>query len=144
MTPDEFDASIEGGSVYYYSVGTFRTPKPHHCVVLNLFAVPETQLILVSARTPDIWLGETASRFPRNTFVDASPKECPFLKYPSVFDCNHPFTQHRNVLVSKFRAGKLQPSGKVPTEVLEKLRLGVIASRLVENRVKRKLDPKIP
>jgi len=139
VTAREFQETIETGVVYYFSDPNIRSGEPHYCILLNDSPREEAFLIFVPATTLDIWSAISAEKYPRETIVDLAPEECPFLHHPSLFNCNLPIVRHIDVLTAKAVSGALKVKAKAPMTVVERLRAGVLASRLVSGKVKKLL-----
>lgn len=135
----QIKSTIKPGSVFYFQEESFRSVKPHYFVVLNSSPLVADALLLVCAVTIDIKTIERCERleYEPATLVSATPEDCPFLKHPSLFDCNSAIARPLSVLIAKLKAGKLKRFGAVSPELLEKLREGVLASRVVSRKDKR-------
>ena len=137
MTSNEFRDSLDVGAVYYFSDPNIAAGRPHYNVILNKDPKAETLIIFVPATTLDIWSTKSAERFPRETIVDVTPKDCVFLDRISLFDCNRPMMRHIDVLTARAVSGDLKFKGKASIEIVKKLRKGIQISDLVTERVKK-------
>ncbi|MEK7187831.1 MAG: hypothetical protein AAB691_03235 [Patescibacteria group bacterium] len=140
MTVEEFEKTIEAGVVYYFSDPNIISGEPHYSILLNHTPQKETFLIFVPATTLDIWSATAAGKHPKETVIDLNPDQCKFLKHASLFDCNRPIVRHINVLTTKAVTGSLKIKGKVSVDIVERLRLGVLMSRLVTGKIKKLLQ----
>ncbi|MDP2638874.1 MAG: hypothetical protein Q8P06_01750 [Candidatus Azambacteria bacterium] len=140
ITVEEFQNAIETGNVYYFSDSNIKSGEPHYCILINKNPQKETFLIFVPATTLDIWSATSAEKYPKETIVSLTPKKCPFLRHDSLFDCNRPIVRHVDVLTAKAAAGELKIKAKVSIEIVEKLQLGIMGSKLVSNNVKKMLE----
>jgi hypothetical protein len=137
MTAEEFLNSIEVGTVYYFSDLNIKSGEPHYNVILNKNPKSESFIIFVPATTLDIWSAQSAQKFPRETIVDVTETDCPFLNRVSLFDCNRPIIRHIDVLKAKALSGELKIKGQASIEIVEKLRNGIKMSKLVTTRAKK-------
>jgi hypothetical protein len=137
--PKKFGLVLEAGAVFYFKEEGWNTPKPHYFVVLNKNPNLVENIILVPATTLDIWSATSVEKFPEATIVALGPKDCSFLTVESLFNCNFPLSKLKKVLESKYVGGKLALSGKVTPEILDKLRNGVLSSKIVPVNIQKKL-----
>lgn len=132
--------TIKPGSVYYFCEESFKTAHPHYFVVLNTKPLEDNLAVLVCAVTLDMKTIEAKERlgYKRGeTLFDVAPSECPIFKHPTLFDCNVIFIKTLQVLIEKLNNGDLVLKGKISDELLEKLKIGALASRQVEHRYKK-------
>jgi hypothetical protein len=132
---------IQEGSVFYFVEDTFKTPEPHNFVVLNCDPINDEILILACATTLSLRSWVRVSGMPEETLVRLDEKDCNFLKHSTLFDCNKPLEKPKALLLQKLTDKKLKFHGVVAAEVLEKLRKGVLLSRLVSEKCKKKIRP---
>ncbi len=137
MSAEEFIDSIDVGAVYYFSDPNITSGEPHYNIILNKSPKSDAFIIFVPATTLDIWSAKSAEKFPRETIIDVTETECPFLNRVSLFDCNRPIVRHIDVLTAKAVSGDLKLKGRASIEIVEKLRKGIQASKLVTPRVKK-------
>lgn len=132
---------IKQGSVFYFVEESFHSKKPHYFVVLNREPLKDEGVALVCAVTLDIGAIERCERrgLEKVTLIDVTPEDCKFLKHVSLFDCNEIITKPVATLLSKLSTKKLLHCGTISQPILEKLRFGVHASRLVSGKVKKML-----
>ncbi len=134
-----FKLTVTGGSVLYFTEESINSDQPHYFVVLNYDPRRGFLLVLVNATTLSIDVASRANRVPMETLVDVNEEQCPFLKKPSLFDCNRAIEKSVDALIEKLDQGQLKICGNVSPEVLSRLRLGVIASKQVPPATKNKL-----
>lgn len=133
----QLKSTIRPGSVFYYKENSWKAPHPHFFVVINYNPTIDDALILVGATTLDVKIFYRIEHLPRETVVDVTQKDCPFLKKISYFNCNNVIQKKIEHLVEKLENNEMQISHHyVNDEVLGKLRLGVKASPQVERWIK--------
>ena len=76
-------------------------------------------------------------RLPSETLVKVTPVECLFLKKDSAFDCNNPGEYTPQELIDCCNSGVFKYKGDVSSEILERLREGLLASPLVKKESKK-------
>lgn len=134
----KISATIKQGSVYYFVQSHFKPPEPHYFVVLNKDPFESTLLIVVNA-TSNIVGRQSFIRsrgFSPETLVVVTPTDCTFLKRESVFDCNFPGVYTPQELLKRCEADVFKYSGDISLEVLNKLKKGFLASKLVKEELK--------
>lgn len=132
--------TLKPGAVYYFKHELFDN-TPHYFVVLNLEKDTTENLLLVCATSRiDARTNFVKQRnLDLKTLVLVSSKDCDFLKLDSVFDCNNLYEYPLRALRDKIDTGNARVCSSVDTELLNKLREGVRASKLVARRIKNKL-----
>lgn len=85
---------------------------------------------------------DKAKRRRRNsphTLVKISKTEYPVFTKESVVDCNSVFEKTVDEIVDLLEAKRLKHKPEMPIEIVKKLRNAVLASPIVENRIKEML-----
>lgn len=133
-------ATIKEGAIYYFIEESFtRSNDPHYFVILNKKPLEDEALILVNATTKIEERKQMQKNMPPETLIEVSPTECCELTRDSIFDCNSVTEKSLDSLIAKLEENKLGICREImPTEILEKLRNGVIKSPVV-NRSHKKL-----
>lgn len=133
-------ATIRTGSVFYFTEESWDADYPHNFVVLNQNPIIDSTLILVGATTLDIKIFYRIKDLPRETIVNVDETNCPFLNRPSHFNCNVIVGKKIEHLIAKLESGnlKIRPD-YVSVDILEKIRLGVKASPLIDKWIKKLL-----
>ena len=79
---------------------------------------------------------------PPETLVEIEPGDYPCFLVDSIVDCNIVMVKQIEELTKRLQAGKLKMKTQIEQHIVEKLRLGVRASPLVDEELKRVLaDP---
>lgn len=127
------DMLIKEGAVFYFPEDTFATDDPHYFCVLNCDPVTEETLLLVNAtsKVDERIKARSNQGLPADTLVKVGVGDCSFLTCDSVFDCNSPIIKTRQELKDKFDNGEVKLCDPMPKDILEKLRDGVVMSKLV-------------
>jgi len=142
IPPDvRLKASIKPGSVYYFSYENLHTSQPHFFVVINIDPFTEKIIILVcaSSQTKNIKLRNKTN--PPETIVEVSPHQYPdFTRDVTMFDCNNSiFLVDIDKLVEKLSQNKLELKAEMSKTLVERLRQGVLSSRLIPLNIKKQL-----
>lgn len=133
--------TIQAGSVFYFAGDDFFKEIPHYYVILNDDPLSDRCLILVFATTFDNnkFLEIDSSPFPKETYVDITPKQCHIFDRISIFDCNSILEGNMAMLDKKMASGRLRICGIVDGDILDRLRKGVLASPAVPEEAKKVL-----
>ena len=127
-------STIGPGTVFYFSEESFRSSANHYFVVLNHAPLIDRAIMMVNATTNIAGRRAARTSLPAETLVEVQRANCPFLTEDSIFDCNSPTTHPIEVLIKKFNDGKLKlVAHAAPSDLLERLRTGVLASPLISN-----------
>ncbi len=133
-------STIRPGSVFYFKEESWNADYHHNFVVLNYNPITDDALILVGATTLDIKIFYRIKELPRKTMVDVTKEDCPFLNKPSYFNCNSVIQKKIEHLIEKLANGELKiRHDYISIDILEKIRLGVKASPLVEKWIQKLL-----
>lgn len=134
--------TLEQGYTYYFEEESFSGNEPHYFVILNKYPQNDEFVYFVNAtskvqknREIQVALGR-----PVNSYVDVKPSECSFIKKDSIFNCNVIHKKSKQALIDKVEVGKLELIGAIPDRIVKKLISGVLASPLVEGRIKNLLS----
>lgn len=131
-----FEVHSGGGSVYYFQHRDLFSEKSHFFIVLNLTPVGDEFLVftVVSSKIDSV----KASRkdLPAATLVEITPAEYGDFTLDSIVDCNTVFQKTRQELLLKLQTGLAFEKSRMPADILDKIRRGVLASPLIEDSVK--------
>ncbi len=136
--------TLRGGSVYYLQHRHLSSAEPHYFVVLNLTPQDDPFLVLAVSSSNVAGVRMRSRTLPAETLVEISPTDFTDFTVQSIVNCNYWFRVTRQELLQKLQAGLALEQSQMPTPILAKLRLGVLASPLVEDEVKDLLRTKRP
>ncbi|NQU77378.1 hypothetical protein HQ544_01635 [Candidatus Falkowbacteria bacterium] len=142
----QIKSTIREGSIFYFTEESFNVDTPHYFVTLNHTPLKDEFLILVCAVTFDTKVYERIDRkmkclsSPKETFVDVKDEECVVLKKLTLFDCNIVIEKDVDTLVDKLSKGKLKMPGYIESDILKRLKNGVMKSPQVEIKIKKMLN----
>ncbi len=132
-------STIKTGSVYYFNEESFESDHGHFFVILNENPLLDGDLIMVHATSKvekrQYWVNKRG--FPQETLVEVNPLDCDFISKPSIFDCNVVTHHTLTVLIDKKASGELKLIGQIDATLANKLINGVLASPVVENKIKK-------
>lgn len=129
LPPEILRDHIEQGSVYLFHIDEFPEKK-HFCVILNKHPSEDCLIIYVYI-TKNIEAVVRCNRSPECTLVTIDPGEYSVLSVPSIINCNKVMRITLDELIEKKRQQKLYIKTKLPEEILNKIKNGVLASPLV-------------
>ncbi|MCI0457797.1 MAG: hypothetical protein L0Z62_12585 [Gemmataceae bacterium] len=127
-----FGLTLKPGTVYYYPSDDLLGPaRPHYHVVLS--TRDRNRIVLVYASTKIERCRHLLARkhCPADTLVMASPATEPYLRYPSVFNCNRPVVESLGSLTRKYARRSIRVTGSASPRLLRQLIDGVRQSPLV-------------
>ncbi len=131
--------TLRAGSVYYFQERKLTSPEPHYFIVANQepFARQLLVLTVVSSKVDNV---KRLRQGLPGTLVEIGPKDYEELKVPSVVDCNVVFNKALSELAEKIQRKEVVYKKDLPPDILNAIRLGIKASPLVEDEIKRLLD----
>lgn len=131
--------TLRAGSVYYFQERKLTSPEPHYFIVVNQepFARQLLVLTVVSSKVDNV---KRLRQGLPGTLVEIGPKDYDELKVPSVVDCNVVFNKALSELAEKIQRKEVVYKKDLPPNILNAIRLGIKASPLVEDEIKRLLD----
>jgi len=128
--------TLRGGSVYYLQHHSLTSPEPHYFVILNLDPQGDKFLVVLVASSKVEKVKRINKNLPATTLVEIEPSEYNEFNKPSIINCNHYFRFSRQELLQKLQQNIAHEKSPVPTDLLKKLRAGIVASPLVEAEIK--------
>ena len=130
---------IRAGTVYYFKEESHeQDAPPHHFVVINLDPVSDQILILVCASSQVDKIKKNRRNLPTATLVEVSHVEYSDFVLPTIFDCNTVYEKTISEIVKKLEEGKLGAYNlDMSSEVVSRLRAGVLISPLVRRELKK-------
>ena len=133
-------ATIRPGSVYYFRHEAFlHSSDPHYFVVINIDPTIEQVILLVCASTKIFKVVARSANLPPQTLIKVNPSQYPGFTYPSIFDCNHVYTDSLENLIQRLENRQLVLKPEMNMQLVEQLRQGVLDSPLIAGRVKAQL-----
>jgi hypothetical protein len=131
--------TLRAGSVYYFQERKLTSPEPHYFIVVNQEPFSRQLLVLtvVSSKVDNV---KRLRQGLPGTLVEIGPKDYDELKVPSVVDCNVVFNKALSELAEKIQRKEVVYKKDLPPDILNAIRLGIKASPLVEDEIKRLLD----
>jgi hypothetical protein len=136
----QIKSTIRVGSVYYFKEEALSSSQPHYFIVLNIKPRKDTVILLVCASSQIEKVIKRRRTCPSNTLIKISPAQYPDFKFPSIIDCNIVFERTIDQLIEKLTNKKLRLKTEMKPDLVKKLRQGVFASPLIENRIKSLLN----
>ena len=106
-------------------------------VVLNRNPKTDEVVLFVCGQSKILNVKQFRSNCPTQTLVVITPKQYPRFRVDSIFDCNNVFPQSIENIAHKYESEELIVKPEIDAGLVELLRQGVIASRLIEQRFKR-------
>lgn len=137
-------ATIRPGSVYLFHNESLSSPYPHYFIVVNINPMSEQTIILVWASSQIAKVKKRRQNCPRETLVQIMPDQYPDFLYPSIVDCNHFHEETLEKLIERLSAKQLQLKTEMDMPLVEQLRQGLLASRLIPRRIKMQLQSTNP
>jgi hypothetical protein len=130
--------TLRGGSVYHLQHRDLSSAEPHFFVVLNIDPHADDFLVLVVTTSKVDSVRRRSNNLPPNTLVEISPSEYsdPHFTLQSIVDCNHWFRVTKKELLQKLQASLAWEKTPLPPDILKILRVGMLASPLIEDEIK--------
>lgn len=134
----EIRASIKPGSVYYFRHDEIS--RSHYFTVINKNPSSDAIILLLCGSSQiekkRLWY----SACPPETLVIVKPSQYRDFSLPTVINCNNVFEVTIQHLIKKHADGLLELKADMSMAIVEALRRGVLASPLVELRIKAMLE----
>ena len=132
-------ASIRLGSVYYFPYEKFHSDESHFFVVVNVNPNAE-EIVLVAASSKINAVKKRNKKNPPETLIEINPNEYPDFTCSSILDCNYSvIVQKIDVLVERLSSKKLKLKSEMDVKFVERLRQGILVSKLVSSNIKGQL-----
>jgi len=135
---------IKTGTVYYFKEESHKQDAPwHHFVVINSHPASDRVLILVCASSQVDKIKKNRKNLPPETLVEVSHSDYTDFVLPTIFDCNTVYEKTIGYIIKKLQEGKLGAYNlDMDLKIVEKLKIGVVASPLVRRELKKVLRQK--
>lgn len=137
-------ATIRPGSVYFFRNESLSSSYPHYFIVINIDPISEKTIILVWASSQIANVKKRRQNCPPETLVQIMPNQYLDFMYPSIVDCNRFHEETLEKLIERLSAKQLQLKTEMDMLLVEQLRQGLLASRLIPGRIKMQLQPTKP
>jgi hypothetical protein len=135
-------STIKSGSVYYFEEPSFSSSEPHYFIVLNHFPHKDEIILLAHSSSRIEKVKYRRRDLPPETLVEIGSPDYSCFTVDSIVDCNVIIVKQIEELSRRLALGKLKLKTEIDQHIVEKLRLGVLASPLVDEELKRLLvDP---
>jgi len=131
--------SIRPGSVYYFPHEKFVSQEPHFFVVINISPTTENVIFLAYPSSKIEIVKRRNKNNPPQTLVAVRQDQYPDFTCDSIFDCNKIQVDSIEKLVQRLSSGKLRLKAEMDIVLVEQLRRGVFASRLIPLNIKQQL-----
>lgn len=138
-------ATIRPGSVYYIKHEAITHSEDfHYFIVINLDPINEDAIILVCSTTRKykVAIRYPQTKFPPETLIKITPDEYSGFSYTSIIDCNQVYPDSINGLINRLAGGNLILKPEMDVALVERIRLGVLASPRTSEEVKELLRDK--
>lgn len=131
-------ATLRPGAIFLYNDDAFPD-KAHFFVVINITILYNEPLFLLCATSQVVKKQAFISsrNLPLETLVIVRPSDCNFLKKETVFNCNSVLERPIEMIKEKIDNNEIKKYSEVTSDILEKLRKGVLKSPLIPERIKK-------
>lgn len=139
--PFELKLTLRSGTVYYFEHRGVYSNEPHFFVVLNADPLSDNVLIMAigSSQVDKVKLRRKA--LPPETLVVIDPSEFPEFTKPTIMDCNQVFELSKEELIQKFESRNLRHHRDLPSDLLDKIWIGIRTSPRVDEVHKQFIPP---
>jgi hypothetical protein len=137
-------ASIRPGSVYYFPHESLSSPDSHFFIVINIDPIVEDVIILVCSSSKINKVKKRNRNNPPETIIEISKQQYADFTCDSVINCNNVFPERIDKLIERLSNKKLKLKAEMDISLVDKLRMGVLASRQIPLIIKQQLGMKIP
>ena len=129
-------STIKPGSVYYFSEDSLHSSEPHYFIVINKDPFGERVVLLVCASSRIDKVKQRRRTYPVDTLVEITSLQYKDFKVNSIVDCNYLLEKTIDQLIDKLTHKKLWLKTEMDFALVKRLREGVLASPLIERRIK--------
>lgn len=133
--PLELRLGLRAGSVYYFQSRELTSELPHFFIVVNRDPIGE-QLLLLTIVTSNVADVRTRNHDRLHTVVEISPQEYNELTMLSAVDCNVLLEKPLAELVGLVERQEIRYHRDLPSELFDKIKTAILASRLVPDELK--------
>jgi len=129
-------STIKPGSVYYFSEDSLYSSEPHYFIVINKDPFRERVVLLVCASSKIDKVKQRRRTCPVDTLIEITSSQYKDFRLNSIVDCNYLLEKTIGQLVDKLTHNQLWLKTKMDFALVKRLREGVLASPLIERRIK--------
>ena len=129
-------SDITAGSVYYYNDPELGSTYSHYCIVVNIDPSKDTAIFLVYPSGRIDRVRNRRKGYPDETLVEITPAQYSEFGKKSIIDCNVILERSVDLLVDKYKQGKLIIKPIMDLRLIRTLRKGLIASNQIADRIK--------
>ena len=126
---------LHEGAVFYLVDRAFTSAEPHYFIVLNHNPSNDELLVVTVASSQIDNVKRRRSFLPSETLVEVAESEYEAFTKDSIIDCNSARTKSKQQVLEQLNSGGTS-AVRMPLDILNKLRTGVLASPVVEPSVK--------
>ncbi|MEX1116010.1 MAG: hypothetical protein WEB53_12220 [Akkermansiaceae bacterium] len=131
--------SLRQGTVYYMAERNLTSAQPHYFIVVNADPLGDEVLLLTVASSQIDTVKRRCSREPESTVVEINEADYADFTKDSVIDCNRVFTKSLADLCAQWHRKEIVPKLDIPKDIFERLKQGILDSRLVSGADKRRI-----
>jgi len=113
--------------------------QPHYFIVVNADPLGEEVLLLTVASSQIDAVKRRCAREPGSTVVEINEVDYADFTKDSVIDCNRVFTKSLADLCAQWQRKEIVPKQDIPKPILDRLKQGILDSRLVSEADKRRI-----
>lgn len=135
----QLNLCLHDGAVFYLVDRSFSSAEPHYFIVLNHDPGNDELLVVTVASSQIDNVKRRRSFLPAETLVEIAENEYEAFTKDSIIDCNSARTKSKMQVLEQLNSGGSQVA-RMPADILNKLRAGVLASPVVEPSVKELLQ----
>ncbi|MDL5045342.1 hypothetical protein QQ054_04710 [Oscillatoria amoena NRMC-F 0135] len=135
--PFSLRLTLRSGTIYYFTHRALSSKEPHYFIVLNQNPLDDTALILAIGSSQVEKVIRRRAGLPPETLIRVKKGEVKTFHKETIIDCNCVFELSREELIEKFQSKELRSHEDLPQEILIPIWKGVLASPLIENRIKK-------
>lgn len=137
--PWEIRVSLRQGTVYYMAERHLTSAQPHYFVVVNANPLGDEVLLMTVASSQIEVVKRRCAREPGSTVVEINETDYADFTKDSVIDCNRVFTKSLADLCVQWQRKEIVPKQDIPKQILDRLKQGILDSRLVSEADKRRI-----
>jgi hypothetical protein len=139
--PWEIRVSLRQGTVYYMAERNLTSAQPHYFVVVNANPLGDEVLLLTVASSQVDAVKKRRAKEPGSTVVEINETDYADFTKDSVIDCNRVFTKSLADLCVQWQRKELVPKQDLPKQILDRLKQGILESRVVSEADKHRITP---
>ena len=135
--PWELQLTLRQGTVYYFQHRDLTSSESHYFAVINPDPL-NNHLLVLGVFSSQVESTKSRRRnLPSETLVEVSPQDYSELTKDSIVDCNSPKYIQIEQLAEKMRCKELRHHSDLPEELSAQILQGILASPMVEEKIKK-------